>query len=62
MSKKKDEKIKEQIKLRLLSGVNMLNGNEYIKKEELERIIDNIVNELLSIQKLSSQAMQSIMM
>ena len=56
MLNKKDQLMKEQIKSKILSGVKLPIGNEPIKKEVLERIIDNLVNEILEIKKTAVQS------
>ena len=56
MSNKKDQIMKEQIKSKLLSGVKLPIGNEPIKREVLEKIIDNLVNEILEIKKTAVQS------
>lgn len=56
MSNKKDQLMKEQIKSKLLSGVKLPIGNEPIKREVLEKIIDNLVNEILEIKKTAVQS------
>ena len=56
MFKFKDEVMKEKIKSKILLGVKLPIGNEPIKREVLEKIIDNIVNEILEIKKTSIQS------
>lgn len=56
MLNKKDQLMKEQIKSKLLSGVKLPIGNEPIKREVLEKIIDNLVNEILEIKKTAVQS------
>jgi transcriptional regulator NrdR family protein len=56
MLNRKDQIMKEQIKSKLLSGVKLPIGNEPIKKEVLEKIIDNLVNEILEIKKTAVQS------
>lgn len=60
--KEKNEKIKEEIKLRLLRGVDFPSEDECLKKEALEKIIDNIATEFLNLNKLATQSMHSAMM
>ena len=56
MSNRRDEVMKEQIKSKLLSGVKLPIGNEPIKREVLDKIIDNLVNELLEIKRTAVQS------
>ena len=56
MSKRKDEETKAKIKSNILLGVKLPVSNEPIKKNDLEKIIDNIVNELFEIKKTSIQS------
>ena len=56
MMKRKEEVMKEEIKAKILLGVKLPVGNEPIKKEVLEKIIDNIVNEIMELKKISIQS------
>ena len=56
MLNKRDQLMKEQIKSKILSGVKLPIGNEPIKREVLEKIIDNLVNEILEIKKTAVQS------
>lgn len=54
--KRKDELMKDEIKTKILLGVKLPVGNEPVRKDVFEKIIDNIVNELLEIKKISIQS------
>lgn len=56
VSKTKDEVMKEKIKSNILLGVKLPANNDPVKKEVLEKIIDNIVNEILELKKISIQS------
>lgn len=56
MMKRKEEVLKEEIKEKILLGVKLPVGNEPIKKEVIEKIIDNIVNEIVELKKISVQS------
>jgi transcriptional regulator NrdR family protein len=56
MMKRKDELMKDEIKTKILLGVKLPVGNEPVRKDVFEKIIDNIVNELLEIKKISIQS------
>jgi len=62
MFKKNNDKMKAKIVSNILSNVELPIGNESIKKETLEKIIDNIATELLKIESLANQALYSRMM
>lgn len=56
MTKRKEDVLKEEIKTKILSGVKLPVDNEPIIKDVFEKIIENIVNELLEIKKISIQS------